>query len=142
MLRIAIRITSYNVCYTKLLRKTGGLMLLIAGGGILCAIVASFLSSKSAVGLGRIIRNKVFNRVESYSLNEFDKLGTSTLITRTTNDITQVQNVTVMIMRMMISAPMMAIGGIIMALGKDRSLRITSYNVCYTKLLRHYFFLT
>jgi ATP-binding cassette subfamily B protein len=94
-------------------------MLLITAGGTICAIIGTYISSKVAVGLGRIIRNKVFDRVESYSLHEFDKIGTSTLITRTTNDITQVQTVTVIIMRMMISAPMTAIGGIILALQKD-----------------------
>ncbi|MDP4094067.1 MAG: ABC transporter ATP-binding protein [Bacillota bacterium] len=104
--------------------KTGGLMLLIALGGVICSIIASFLSSRAAVGLGRIIRNKVFKRVESYSLHEFDKIGTSTLITRTTNDIVQVQNVSVMIARMMLSAPMMIIGGLILAMSKDKPLTL------------------
>jgi ATP-binding cassette, subfamily B, multidrug efflux pump len=107
---------------TAKIMQIGGFMLLVAGGGALCAIYASFLSSKIAVGFGTILRSKVFRRVESYSLHEFDKIGTATLITRTTNDINQVQMVTVMIMRMMVSAPMMAIGGIIMALQEDRQL--------------------
>jgi ATP-binding cassette, subfamily B, multidrug efflux pump len=107
---------------TAKIMQIGGFMLLVAGGGALCAIFASFLSSKIAVGFGTILRSKVFRRVESYSLHEFDKIGTATLITRTTNDINQVQMVTVMIMRMMVSAPMMAIGGIIMALQEDRQL--------------------
>lgn len=107
---------------TDKIMQIGGLMLLVAGGGAICAIFASFLSSCTAVGLGTILRSKVFGRVESYSLNEFDKIGTATLITRTTNDINQIQMVTVMIMRMMISAPLMAIGGIIMALRQDRQL--------------------
>lgn len=100
----------------------GGFMLLIAGGGAICAIFASFLSARISVGLGTILRSKVFRRAESYSLHEFDQIGTATLITRTTNDINQVQMVTVLIMRMMISAPMMAIGGIIMALRENREL--------------------
>ena len=74
---------------TNKILQIGVLMLLVAGGGAICAIIASFLSSKTAVGLGRILRNKVFKRVESFSLHEFDKIGTSTLITRTTNDITR-----------------------------------------------------
>lgn len=102
----------------------GGLMLLVAGAGALCSIIASFMSAKSAIGLGTILRSKVFRRVESYSLREFDKIGTSTLITRTTNDINQIQMVTVMIMRMMISAPIMAVGGIFMALKKDKPLTL------------------
>ncbi len=109
---------------TDKIMQLGGLMLLVAGGGAICAIFASFLSSKTAVGLGTILRSKVFTRVESYSLNEFDKMGAATLITRTTNDINQIQMVTVMIMRMMISAPMMAIGGIIMALQQDKTLTL------------------
>jgi ATP-binding cassette, subfamily B, multidrug efflux pump len=107
---------------TAKIMQIGGFMLLVAGGGALFAIFASFLSSKIAVGFGTILRSKVFRRVESYSLHEFDKIGTATLITRTTNDINQVQMVTVMIMRMMVSAPMMAIGGIIMALQEDTQL--------------------
>ena len=107
---------------TSKIMQIGGYMLLVAGGGAVCAIIASYWSSKAAVGFGTILRSKVFRRVESYSLHEFDKLGTATLITRTTNDINQVQMVTVMIMRMMVSAPMMAIGGIIMALQEDRQL--------------------
>lgn len=107
---------------TNYIMKIGGLMLLVAGLGAICAVVSSYLSSKTAVGFGTILRNEVFNKVESFSLHEFDKLGTSTLITRTTNDITQVQNVSIMIMRMMIMAPMMAIGGIIRAVSKDTQL--------------------
>ena len=104
--------------------KIGETMLLIAGGGAACSIFASFLSSKTAVGLGTILRNKIFKRVESFSLHEFDRLGTATLITRTTNDINQIQQVTVLIMRMMISAPMMAIGGIFLAMRQDRDLTL------------------
>lgn len=104
--------------------KTGGFMLLVAGVGAVCSIIASYLSSKTAVGLGTILRNNIFKRVESFSLHEFDTIGTATLITRTTNDINQVQQVTIMIMRMMISAPMMAIGGIILAMRQDRELTL------------------
>lgn len=107
---------------TGRIMRTGGYMLLVAGAGAVCAIVASLLSSRIAVGLGTILRSKVFGIVESYSLDEFDRIGTSTLITRTTNDITQVQMVTVMILRMMISAPIMAIGGTFLALKENSSL--------------------
>ena len=107
---------------TNKIMQIGGLMLLVAGGGVVSAIIAGLLSSKIALGLGTILRSKVFQRVESFSLNEFDKLGTATLITRTTNDINQIQMVTVLIMRLMVSAPMMAVGGIIMAFREDRTL--------------------
>lgn len=107
---------------TSKILHIGGIMLLVAGGGVICSVIASFLSANTSVGLGTIIRSKVFKRVESYSLHEFDKLGTATLITRTTNDINQIQMVTVMIMRMMISAPIMAVGGIYMAMREDKPL--------------------
>ncbi|WP_291570515.1 ABC transporter ATP-binding protein [Clostridium sp. UBA4548] len=107
---------------TSRILQIGGIMLLVAGGGVIASILASLLSAKVATGLGTILRSKIFRRVESFSLNEFDKLGTATLITRTTNDVTQIQTVTVMIMRMMISAPIMATGGIFMALSKDKPL--------------------
>lgn len=102
--------------------RIGGVMILVAFGGIVCSTIASFLSAKAASGLGASIRSKVFRQVESFSLHEFDQLGTATLITRTTNDITQIQTVTVMIMRMMISAPIMCVGGIILAYRRDASL--------------------
>ncbi|EQB86305.1 ATP-binding cassette subfamily B protein [Clostridium punense] len=107
---------------TSRILQIGGTMLLVAGAGVIASILASLLSAKVATGLGTILRSKIFRKVESFSLNEFDKLGTATLITRTTNDVTQIQTVTVMIMRMMISAPIMATGGIFMALSKDKPL--------------------
>lgn len=109
---------------TNYILKIGGFMLLVAAGGTVCTILASFLSSKVATGFSKDLRSKVFSRVESYSLQEFDKIGASSLITRTTNDITQIQQVLVMMLRMMISAPMMCIGGIIMAVSKDAKLSL------------------
>lgn len=102
--------------------KIGAFMLVIAAGGTLCAIIATYLSSKTAVGFGTILRQKTFAKVESFSLHEFDKLGTATLITRTTNDVTQIQQVSVLIFSMMITAPLTCIGGVIMALQQDASL--------------------
>jgi len=102
--------------------RIGGYMLVIAFVSMACAAGSNFLGARVGVGFGRDLRNKVFGHVENYSLREFDKIGTASLITRTTNDITQVQNITVMILRMMISAPMMCIGGIIMAVSKDKTL--------------------
>lgn len=102
--------------------RTGGIMLITAAVGITCAIIAAFFTSKTAVGLGKILREKIFTKVEGFSLSEFDKIGTATLITRTTNDVTQIQQVTVMIFSMMITAPLTCIGGIIMALRENKSL--------------------
>jgi len=109
---------------TPYIFKIGGFMLLVAALGGLCSIAASYYSSKVAAGFGKILRGKVFTHVENFSLQEFDKIGTASLITRTTNDITQVQQVLTMMMRMMISAPMMCIGGIIMAVSKDAKLSL------------------
>ncbi len=107
---------------TAYIWRYGGYMLLVALGSSICAIVTSYLSARIALGYGRLLRSNVFKRVESYSLHEFDKIGTSSLITRTTNDINQIQNLIVIGMRFMIYAPIMCIGGIIMALAKDRYL--------------------
>lgn len=104
--------------------STGGKMILVSGASITCAIIGSLLASKTTLGLTRNLRGKLFARVESYSLHEFDKIGTSSLITRTTNDITQVQNVVIMMLRMLITAPMMCIGGVILALRKDQALSV------------------
>ncbi|SEU12606.1 ABC transporter ATP-binding protein [Paenibacillus sp. NFR01] len=104
--------------------KIGGYMLLVAGVGALCSVVASYFSARIAAGFGKNTRARVFHHVENFTLNEFDKLGTASLITRTTNDITQVQVVLTMMLRMMIGAPMMMIGGIIMAVSEDAKLSL------------------
>ncbi|MEK4403305.1 ABC transporter ATP-binding protein [Sporosarcina sp. FSL K6-6792] len=104
--------------------KIGGIMLLVAALGAIASIVASYYSSKAAMGLGRDIRRKVFDHVENFSLQDFDEIGTASLITRTTNDITQVQQVVIMMLRMVVSAPIMLVGGIIMAVSKDAKLSL------------------
>jgi ATP-binding cassette, subfamily B, multidrug efflux pump len=105
-----------------LIWKTGGLMLAIAFAAIIANVTAGFLASRTAMGFGRDLRSKVFARVSSFSLREMDRFGASSLITRTTNDITQVQHVTFMMQRMMAHAPLMAIGGIVMALSTEPKL--------------------
>lgn len=102
--------------------STGGLMLLVSLTGILASIAAVFLASRSSMGFGRDLRSIVFARVSSFSLREMDSFGTSSLITRTTNDITQVQQIVFMMQRMMIRAPLMAVGGIVMALTTEPKL--------------------
>src|SRR5699024_4630273 len=77
-----------------------------------------------AMALGRDIRRKLFTHVESFALQEFDGFGTASLITRTTNDITQIQQVTMMLLRMMVTAPLMFTGGFIMAFSKDPKLSL------------------
>jgi len=109
---------------TAYIWEIGAVMLGITGLGALAAIAASYYSSKAAMGLGRDIRRKVFNHVERFTLQEFDQLGTASLITRTTNDITQVQQVVIMMLRMVVSAPIMFVGGLIMAVSKDAKLSL------------------
>jgi len=104
---------------TPYIWRVGGFMLLVALGGTLCSIGASYLSAKAAGGFGRDLRSRLFAHVERFSMNEFDKIGTASLITRTTNDITQVQMVLTMMMRVLVMAPLMCFGGIIMALSRD-----------------------
>ena len=99
--------------------RTGGLMFVIALLGTLAAVIGIFLSSQVATGFGKIIRAKLFTHVQRFSLHEFDKLGSSSLITRTTNDTTQVQQVTVIALNMMITAPITMVAGIILALNQD-----------------------
>ncbi|WP_168124016.1 ABC transporter ATP-binding protein [Paenibacillus sp. HB172176] len=104
--------------------RVGGYMLLFTLAGTVVSILASLYASKVSSGFGHVVRGKVFSHVEKFSLQEFDQLGTASLITRTTNDITQVQQVLMMMLRMMVMAPMMCIGGIIMALSKDAELTL------------------
>ena len=112
-------ITNGNIDY---IMNTGGFMLLIALGDTLCASLAVFLSSQVAMGFGRIIRAEIFAHVTNFSLHEFDKFGTPSLVNRNTNDVTQIQTMTMIGMRLMIMAPLTCIGGIIMAISKDKDL--------------------
>lgn len=109
---------------TAYILTTGAVMLLVTAAGTFCNVLAGFLSSKTAAGFGKIVRGKLFEHAERFSLQEFDNLGTASLITRTTNDITQVQQVTFMLMRMFLSAPLMIVGGIVMAVSKDAKLSL------------------
>ncbi len=100
---------------TGYILSVGGKMLLVALGSGAAAIAASYFSSKSAMGFGKSLRESVFKKVESFSLHEFDSIGAASLITRTTNDVTQLQMVTMIFFRMVLMAPVMAVGSIIMA---------------------------
>lgn len=104
--------------------RIGGWMLLVSAIGAIAAVFASYYSAKAAMGLGRDLRQKVFKHVGQFSLQEFDEVGTASLITRTTNDITQVQQVVIMMLRMVISAPVMLVGGLILAISKDARLSL------------------
>ncbi len=104
---------------TDYILRIGGIMLLISLLGGICTIAVGYLASKTAAGAARDIRQAVFIKVESFSSAEFNQFSTASLITRTTNDVTQVQMVIFMTMRMVFYAPIIGIGGIIRAIDKS-----------------------
>lgn len=92
--------------------------------GALASLTSVFLASRISVKFGQDLRREVFVKVQNFSSREFNKFGVASLITRTTNDITQVQNLVLMMFRMMIFGPVMAIGGLIIAIYKDLRLSV------------------
>lgn len=102
--------------------NTGLLMLLITLLSAASTIAVGFLAARTAAGLARNLRKGVFTKVESFSNTEFDKFSTASLITRSTNDITQIQMLMVIMIRMVFYAPIMGVGGVIRALGKSTSM--------------------
>jgi ATP-binding cassette, subfamily B, multidrug efflux pump len=102
--------------------EIGGLMLLVSILATACALTGSYYSSKVATGFTRLLRGAIFARVESFSVHQFSRFSTASLITRTTNDTTQVQQMLIMLLTMVISAPMLAIGGVILAVSQDAEL--------------------
>ncbi len=107
---------------TGFIWRTGGIMLIVAIGGTVCATVGVYYASKVAVGMSTALRREIFNRVQQFSLHEFDTLSTASLITRTTNDTNQIQQVMVMILGMLITAPITLVAGVILALDQDVTL--------------------
>lgn len=105
-------------------------MLIISFIGIIADIIVRFLSSKIGAGFGKKLRKAVFEKVESFSNAEFEKFSVASLITRTTNDITQVQNVTVMAVRMLVFAPIMGIGALVMMMDKTTQMTWTIVLAC------------
>ncbi|SDP67919.1 ATP-binding cassette, subfamily B [Pedococcus dokdonensis] len=104
---------------TGFIVRTGGWMLAVSLVQIVATVAATYLGAKSAAGLGRDLRAGIFARVGDFSAQEVSRFGAPTLISRNTNDVTQVQTVVFMGAAMMVSAPIMMVGGIIMALRED-----------------------
>lgn len=98
---------------------TGGVMLAVTLVQIVCAVGAVYFGARTAMALGRDLRAAVFDRVQSFSSREVGRFGAPSLITRTTNDVQQVQMLTLMGFTLMVSAPIMCIGGIGLALNQD-----------------------
>ncbi|MET8678521.1 ABC transporter ATP-binding protein [Streptomyces sp. NPDC004647] len=99
--------------------ELGGVMIVVTVLQVICAIAAVFLGARTSMAIGRDIRASVFDRVQSFSAREVGQFGAPSLITRTTNDVQQVQMLVLMTFTLMVSAPIMCVGGIIMALGQD-----------------------
>jgi ATP-binding cassette, subfamily B, multidrug efflux pump len=102
--------------------RIGLLMLLLTLAGTACSVTVGYLSARIAAGLGKNLRRGLFVRVADFSNTEFDKFSTASLITRSTNDITQIQMVMVMMFRFLFYAPIIGIGGILKVLNADRTM--------------------
>jgi ATP-binding cassette, subfamily B, multidrug efflux pump len=111
-----------NKLQTKYIMKIGSWMLLLTLASGICTVIVGYLAAKSAAGMARDMRRDVFKTVEGFSSTEFDKFSTASLITRTTNDVTQIQMLVLMMVRMMFYAPIIGIGGIIKVLAMDSPL--------------------
>jgi len=102
--------------------RLGGVMLAVSLVQVVCAIVAVYYGAKAAMAFGRDVRGRLFGHVQTFSAQEVGKFGAPTLITRTTNDVQQVQMVTLMTFTLMIMAPIMLVGGVVMALRENAEL--------------------
>ncbi len=107
---------------TVLVFEIGGIMLLLVVIGVLCGIITSHISALVSMGVGKNLRSKVFNKVQYFSQTEIDRFSTSSLITRTNNDITQVQIFLNQCLRVAIQAPIMCVCGIILAISSSPKL--------------------
>ena len=107
---------------SKYIINTGLFMLLLSLLSGISTVLVGFLAAKTAAGVAKNLRRDVFSKVQNFSNAEFDKFSTSSLITRTTNDITQIQQVVFMIIRILFYAPIIGIGGIFKALQKSSSM--------------------
>ncbi|MEU0060869.1 ABC transporter ATP-binding protein [Streptomyces sp. NPDC006334] len=120
----------------------GGLMIGISLVQVLCNIGAVYYGARTASALGRDLRAGVFDRVQAFSAREVGQFGAPSLITRTTNDVQQIQMLALMTFTLMVSAPIMCVGGIVMALGLDVPLSgvlvavVPTLGVCVTLIVR------
>ena len=99
---------------TSYLLRTGGRMLLLTLGMIAAAVLCSYVGAKMSAAIGHDLRARVFRKVLSFSSAEMDKFSTASLITRSTNDVTQIQAVCVMLVRIVLYAPIIGLGGVVM----------------------------
>ncbi len=104
---------------TTYIRNTGAWMVLVAIGGTVCTVIGVFFASQVATSMSQTLRAELFRKVQHFSLHEFDAISTASLITRTTNDTTQIQQLMVMSLSFLITAPITLVVGIFMALQQD-----------------------
>ena len=104
---------------TDVIMRLGGVMLAVTLVQVAASMVAVYFGARTAMALGRDVRRSIFERVQGFSSQEMSQFGTPSLITRTTNDVQQVQMLSVMAFTMMVSAPIMSVGGIVMAVRQD-----------------------
>ena len=107
---------------TDYILRTGMMMLVITFGQIVCSVIAVYFGARAAMSLGRDLRGGIFHRVGEFSEREVSKFGAPSLITRTTNDVQQVQMLVLMSCTLLVSAPILAIGGVIFAVRQDATL--------------------
>jgi ATP-binding cassette subfamily B protein len=107
---------------TGYIMRVGGIMLGVTVAQIVCSISAVFFAARTSMALGRDIRARVFRQVMDYSAREVGRFGAPSLITRTTNDVQQIQMLTLLGFTMMVTAPIMCVGGVIMALNQNVTL--------------------
>jgi ATP-binding cassette subfamily B protein len=107
---------------TGYIMSTGGWMLAVTLLQIICSIAAVYFGARTAMGFGRDVRSTIFHRVGEFSAHELNRFGAPSLITRNTNDVQQVQMLVLMSCTMLVAAPIMCVGGVIMALQEDAGL--------------------
>lgn len=113
---VDVGIVGGNIDY---IYQMGFYMLIITVLSMIFSIAANYFTSKSSAGFAKLLRKDLFDRVDDFSLEEFDRFGTSTLVTRTTNDVTQLQNVIMMMLRVVVVAPLTFLGSILLMMSKD-----------------------
>ncbi|MGW2044619.1 ABC transporter ATP-binding protein [Streptomyces sp. NPDC001858] len=120
----------------------GGVMIAVSLAQVVCNIGAVYYGARTASALGRDVRAAVFDRVQSFSAREVGQFGAPSLITRTTNDVQQIQMLALMTFTLMVSAPIMCVGGIVLALGLDVPLSgvlvavVPTLGICVTLIVR------
>ncbi|MER6557169.1 ABC transporter ATP-binding protein [Streptomyces sp. NPDC001027] len=120
----------------------GGVMIAVSLAQVVCNIGAVYYGARTAAALGRDVRAAVFDRVQSFSAREVGQFGAPSLITRTTNDVQQIQMLALMTFTLMVSAPIMCVGGIVLALGLDVPLSavlvavVPTLGICVTLIVR------